>query len=229
MKKFKHMKYSRGKNPNSRNGFKKGHTTSEEIRRKIGLAKNGRSNGRLDCKHLEETKRKMSEAHKGHKSGMTGKKHSEETKRKLSIIATGKKHKQTTKDKISKAHKGYIFSEKSKAKISRAFAGEKNPNWQGGKSFEPYSLDWTKTLRLAIRQKDGFICQKCGVIEKEHLEKFNRVLAVHHIDYNKKNCNSNNLITMCTSCNAKVNYKREYWKLYFKGLRLKKFGYHLLV
>jgi len=37
-----------------------------------------------------------------------------------------------------------------------------------------------------------------------------------HIDYNKKNCISENLITLCTKCHAKTNQKRDYWIVYFK-------------
>lgn len=38
---------------------------------------------------------------------------------------------------------------------------------------------------------------------------------VHHIDYNKLNCNPNNLITLCKSCHMKTNFNREYWLDYF--------------
>jgi len=41
---------------------------------------------------------------------------------------------------------------------------------------------------------------------------------VHHIDYNKKNCNLDNLITLCINCHAKTNYNREYWKEYLSIL-----------
>ena len=40
-------------------------------------------------------------------------------------------------------------------------------------------------------------------------------IIVHYIDYNKQNRNPNNLITLCNSCNAKVNFNRNYWKNFF--------------
>ena len=81
----------------------------------------------------------------------------------------------------------------------------------GGKSFEPYSLGWTNTLKKEIRQRDNYTCQLCGCRQEDttHL--------VHHIDYNKKNCNPDNLITLCRSCHTKTNTNRDYWLQFFKG------------
>ena len=39
----------------------------------------------------------------------------------------------------------------------------------------------------------------------------------NHIDYNKKNCNSDNLITLCHNCHSKTNHNRNNWINYFKG------------
>jgi 5-methylcytosine-specific restriction endonuclease McrA len=82
---------------------------------------------------------------------------------------------------------------------------EKHPRWLGGISFEPYSVDWTQTLKRSIRERYHYICQICG---KEPS------VIVHHIDYNKKNCNPENLITLCRNCHTKTNTNRNYWKEY---------------
>jgi hypothetical protein len=87
--------------------------------------------------------------------------------------------------------------------------GENHHNWLGGKSFEPYTTDWTKSLKRSIRERDKYICQICNRQQEEV------VFCVHHIDYNKLNCNPNNLITLCRSCHVKTNINREYWKKYF--------------
>ena len=58
-------KYSRGKNPKSRNGFKKGHIHTKETKEKIGIANRFSLKGR---KIPEEVRKKMSESHKGSKS-----------------------------------------------------------------------------------------------------------------------------------------------------------------
>jgi len=85
-------------------------------------------------------------------------------------------------------------------------------NWLGGKSFEPYSTEFTEELRRAIRDRDNHTCQGCG--KKDGV--LNRKLHIHHIDYNKKNNNPNNLISLCCSCHAKTNFDREDWTNYFK-------------
>ena len=41
---------------------------------------------------------------------------------------------------------------------------------------------------------------------------------VHHIDYNKNNCDPKNLITLCNNCHSKTNTNRKYWVGYFKDL-----------
>jgi len=85
--------------------------------------------------------------------------------------------------------------------------GEKHYNWQGGKSFEEYSREWTSSLKTIIRERDNYTCQICGKVD---------VKIVHHIDYDKKNSKENNLITLCQSCHIKTNYRRNYWKNYFE-------------
>lgn len=184
--------------------FNKPH--SEKSKKKISESRKG-------IKFSEEHKRRLSEVHKGIK-------HTEETKNKISKIGKkkgygkwmkGKKHSEETKKKISKAGKGrkrLPFSDEWKKKMSEAHKGGKNYNWQGGISFEPYSVDWTKTLKKSIRERDKYICQIC---DKESS------IDIHHIDYDKKNCNPDNLITLCHSCHTKTNYNRNNWIDYFKG------------
>ena len=88
---------------------------------------------------------------------------------------------------------------------------ERNPNWRGGISFELYPSTFNQQLKDKIRVRDNFICQHCGVPELE----CKRRLVVHHIDYNKKNINEINLISLCNKCHIRTNYKRRYWKKYF--------------
>jgi len=106
------------------------------------------------------------------------------------------------------------FSEEWKKNIGESQRGEKGSNWQGGKSFELYSQDWTDDLKESIRKRDNYICQECG-IHQDELTGFHKLLDVHHVDYNKKNLNPRNLISLCRSCHAKTNHNREYWLDYF--------------
>lgn len=92
-------------------------------------------------------------------------------------------------------------------------AGKKNPNWRGGKSFEPYSLEFNKDLKRLIRKRDNHTCQECNFTEKQ----LGYTLHIHHIDYNKKKNNQENLISLCRSCHLKANYSREDWTEYFQG------------
>ena len=203
--KLKESRFQKG------NKINLGRKLTEKQKEKIRLSLLGK-------KHTEKTRKKQSEALKGKAIRGYGWHHSEITIAKMSKSGKGKLKTEETKRKISKAKKGKKlppFTEKHKNNIKKALKGkfvgkyklEENPNWQGGKSFEPYSVDWTKTLKRAIKERDRFTCQVCG--EQEDL-------MVHHIDYNKKNCNSNNLITLCRSCHSKTNYNRDYWTNYFK-------------
>jgi len=90
--------------------------------------------------------------------------------------------------------------------------GDKHPNWQGGKSYEPYTSAFNKGLKESIRQRDGYKCQRCDVHEMECKTK----LSIHHIDYVKANTFPSNLTSLCRSCNAKVNNDRIYWTKYFQ-------------
>lgn len=83
-------------------------------------------------------------------------------------------------------------------------------HWRDEKSFEPYTVDWTKTLRRSIRERDHYTCQLCGTLQLDD------AFCVHHKDYNKKNSSSENLITLCKRCHAKTNYNRNYWINYFE-------------
>ncbi len=95
-------------------------------------------------------------------------------------------------------------------------SGENHPNWLNGISFEPYSPEFNKKLKEQIKKRDNYRCQLCG----DFIPKFvsqKRRLDVHHIDYNKKNNNPNNLISLCHFCNNSVNKNREDWTNYFQN------------
>lgn len=79
-----------------------------------------------------------------------------------------------------------------------------NNNWQGGKSFEKYGLEFNDDLRKLIRKRDNFTCQICGINQKQ----LKRKLHVHHIDKNKKNNNPTNLVSLCINCHMKLHRER---------------------
>lgn len=101
----------------------------------------------------KDTKNKMSISHKGFKF-------SEESKRKMSNTKKGKVFSLEARLKMSKGHKGMKKPWVSMSNKKRLM--EKHPNWKGGKSFEPYTVDWTETLKRSIRERDKYNCQVCG-------------------------------------------------------------------
>lgn len=90
--------------------------------------------------------------------------------------------------------------------------GSNNYNWKGGKSHEPYPIEFNNHLKFQIRERDNYQCQLCNILENQLTEK----LSIHHIDYNKDNLSPDNLIALCRSCNSKVNHNREHWTVYFR-------------
>jgi hypothetical protein len=126
-----------------------------------------------------------------------------------------KKHKINLSKNSSHYWKNRKLSKKIRIKMSlnhANFSNNKNPNWQGGKSFEPYSKEWKRILKENIRKRDKYTCQLCKINEK----KLKRRLCIHHINYNKKDCSENNLISLCLRCHMKTNYNRKEWIIYFK-------------
>jgi len=134
-----------------------------------------------------------------------GRKQSDITRKKISLFRLGKPRTEETRKKLSKFRKGTKVSEEIKEKIRNSTSKENHYNWKGGKSFELYGFKWDDLLRHSIRTRDCFVCNIC---------KKNGYI-VHHIDYNKQNCNPNNLITLCRSCHAKTNFNRDKWIKYF--------------
>lgn len=63
---------------------------------------------------------------------------------------------------------------------------------------QKYAREWNFKLKEFIRNRDDRKCQICGGKEN------NRHHAVHHIDSNKENCNTWNLITLCNSCHGRI-------------------------
>jgi hypothetical protein len=144
-----------------------------------------------------------------------------EIKEKISKALKGKKYPYRPHPKAVGRivwNKGKPWDEEIKQKMSRVHFGKKLPerskekhwNWKGGISEESYNIDWTKTLRRSIRERDKYTCQICKIPQEDY------AFSIHHIDYNKENCNPNNLITLCKSCHTKTNFNRPYWIKYFK-------------
>lgn len=80
--------------------------------------------------------------------------------------------------------------------------GENHPNFVDGLGTHGYPSEFNDELKMAIRERDNYTCAICRLSGKQ----------VHHIDYDKMNNNSSNLITLCASCHGATGYNRPYWQ-----------------
>lgn len=178
-------------------------------------------------------RKKLSKTNAGTKNNMYGKKHTKISLNKMSSNRRGKmvgcdNHnfgglKESTKKKLSNGMKGRKASEKTKLKMSfkrkGTRLGPENPMWCGGISCGDYCVDWTDDLKILIKDRDGYKCLN------PYCYKNDSKLVVHHIDYNKKNCNHTNLISVCSSCNSRANKDREWHKSWYKAILFMRYGY----
>lgn len=204
---------------------------NKESVKKIHLSKTDPEKWKEQCK-------KHSEYMMGENNVMYGKTHSREVRKKISEAQLGVKEKPFTekhRENISKSKKGKKrkpFSEEWKRKISEAnkgelncnygksFIGELNPNWKGGIACEPYCDIWTdKEYKESIKERDGYKCLNPECSEQHTL------LHLHHINYNKKDCRPNNIITLCVSCNGKANHNRDWHQSWYQAIINKRYKY----
>ncbi len=164
-------------------------------------------------KLTEEHKKKLSEAHKGNYQ-------SKEIRKKISETKKGCIFTLEHRRKLSKARKGKRMPLETIIKISISKAGEKSPTWLGGKRLESYNKGYNNQLRESIRKRDGYRCQMCFINQKDIAmrKQHKRALDTHHVDYNKQNDSPNNLISLCSPCHTKTNFKRECWQQHFEEM-----------
>lgn len=190
----------------------------------------GQSSWNKGLKLSEEHRRKLKEAKlKNPTRYWLGKKRSEATKKKMKLFQVGripwnkgKKRLQVgwNKGKKMSPEFGKAISKRQMGRIpwNKGLIGfqarEKHYNWQGGITNEPYSFDFNKALKEKIRKRDNYTCRECKYTE----EKLGYTLVIHHIDYDKKNNNPINLISLCRNCHSQTNFNRLDWTNYFKQL-----------
>jgi len=83
-----------------------------------------------------------------------------------------------------------------------------------------YCALWSnKDFKNAVFYRDNHICQN------PYCYKISNTICIHHIDYDKQNCISSNLITLCGSCNARANKDRKWHTEWYQTIMSKKFNY----
>ena len=150
---------------------------------------------------------KLSEAHKGNipwnkdKTGI----YSEEALAKMSKAKIG--HIPWNKGKTG------IYSEEHLRRMSETRRKGKSRVFKGSGDITSYTWGWNVAFREKIRERDGRICQICGMDEGEN----GRRLSVHHI--NGVRCDSSpcNLISLCNVCHAGTIKKPKLWHAYLEG------------
>lgn len=192
----------------------------------------GAGNGFYGKYHTEEWKQKRRLLYSGEGNPMYGVKRSgtykPETRHRMGSGWRGKKQPLDLVTRRTATCRGRVKSEETRRKISQSRKasplcqvvffkqGKDNPAWNGGTSFEIYGDNFTQELKDEIRARDNYTCQLCFIVEN------GRRHTCHHIDYCKQHTVTENLITLCTPCNNKVNQNRLFWEAHFTSLlRLK--------
>jgi len=107
---------------------------------------------------------------------------------------------------------GYRCKKCSDKEAGKKRSLEKHHWWKGGICREPYCFEFTNDLKHYIKDRDKNLCIN------PYCSKKSKKLHIHHIDYNKKNCDPSNLITICNSCNSKANEDREWHTKWYKTI-----------
>lgn len=116
----------------------------------------------------------------------------------ISCFVCGEKIYRSLND-IKKSKSGKYFCGKSCQTLwrnSMVYFGKNHPNWKGGVSVYKNVL-----IRFNIPR----VCRRCGNNDK-------RILAVHHLDKNKKNNLPMNLVWLCHNCHFLIHYDKIEYK-----------------
>jgi hypothetical protein len=113
----------------------------------------------------------------------------------------------STRKKLSRINKGKKFSEETKRRMSIAAL----ENRGGQKQWGDYCDEWCdKEYKDSIKERDGRCMNPWCTNGK--------LLRVHHINNEKRDCRPRNLITLCASCNSKAKGQREHWQALYQWL-----------
>ena len=115
--------------------------------------------------------------------------------------STINRRKYCNKECFNKSKQGKIPKNIKIAQSKSPFQkGKKNINWKGG--IYKYPAEWTGKLKHLVWVRDKNKCQLCGKIGKKRSD-----LVCHHIDFDKKNCNIENIQLLCRSCHMKLHWQ----------------------
>jgi hypothetical protein len=190
----------------------------------------------------KEIKIKSRLSHLGEKNHFFGKKHTEETKKtigwkkspefseenkinlkKMQDANVGKRQSEETVKKRVEKNRGKKRTDELKNRMSEMFSGEKGSNWMGGKSFEPYTIDFNDRFKKSVKKRDG-CCLLCNVSFND-LKLLKRNICIHHINYDKLLSVKENCVSLCNNCHTLTNHNRDKWIVFFQNLLSEKYDY----
>ena len=128
---------------------------------------------------------------------------------------TNRSHTKKSRAKMRKARLGKELPDEIRANMSKAQSGENNPAWRGGIRHDPYCPIFSDPgFKEMIFKRDGYECQNHICWKScEHLP-----LIPHHINYDKQDCDTKNIITVCWSCNSRANTNRKFWQKHYEDI-----------
>lgn len=208
----------------SRTWFKKGHKSliTEETKKKMSISRQGIIFSETHRENLSKSMKGTTwEERYGIEKTIKMKQQMKEKP-----LMYGKHHSLESKKKISMALKGHpSYKDKTRylgvSNYMKGRFGELWNNWQGGKSFEPYGLDFNDRFKEGVRERDNRCCIICNKMEEE----LNELLHVHHVDYIKINNFPQNCVSLCRKCHAQTNSNRHHWTLFFQSLLKERYNY----
>ena len=114
------------------------------------------------------------------------------------------------RDRLLKYHprKGIPLSDDVKEKIRKTLLATNKAKGLGLNN--SYDNNAWRSLRKDINKRDGYKCQECFASIK------GKNSHVHHVDFDPKNNNESNLISLCSSCHGKVRHKTEIWRVRYE-------------
>lgn len=87
--------------------------------------------------------------------------------------------------------------------------GDDHFRWKGGKRID-YGDGWNDEKKEAVRERDGYQCDECGMSQEQHLKTFGCKIHVHHItpwnefDAAEKRNAMDNLRALCCQCHMRI-------------------------